>query len=497
MRKFMNRTLLSQCVLMALTSFGTQAAMTAATPCEDGVTTQTCGLTKYTDDSFYQNPGVTNAVMADATANNIFMDGHRGDGDTQSLTVSGTDMSGHYIQGSNGGTANITLNNGATADMIEVGSGGATTNTTVTVDGATLNGENSTGNYQRDKTYMMGSAIYLDPLDKGYHTVNIENGSALHGSIVSAGAGEQDITLSNSTMDKGGIYAGSDQSDTRITLTGATVDASQSEIAQNMGDLAEKLSEYKPFSDINLDGVGDLAIAMYGTQADSLALNNSTVTGDIGVINEKGSTSLTFTNKSVVNGNITLNGSSANSVLVDNSTINGAVNTGQNSGNTTITLQNNATVNGDITTGAGDDTVVLTNNSHVNGNVDGGDGSDTLSMDAGSSVSGEISQFETVNTTSNNSIAIDKINDATSWSLQNGSTLVATTTGSNAMVNMSTDSFVDFGNITGVNNAVVVNSITPSAQNQQKRDSGYVHHFRHQHPAKLCGGHLHKWPTEC
>ncbi|MDU3302208.1 MAG: autotransporter domain-containing protein, partial [Enterobacter ludwigii] len=362
MRKFMNRTLLSQCVLMALTSFGTQAAMTAATPCEDGVTTQTCGLTKYTDDSFYQNPGVTNAVMADATANNIFMDGHRGDGDTQSLTVSGTDMSGHYIQGSNGGTANITLNNGATADMIEVGSGGATTNTTVTVDGATLNGENSTGNYQRDKTYMMGSAIYLDPLDKGYHTVNIENGSALHGSIVSAGAGEQDITLSNSTMDKGGIYAGSDQSDTRITLTGATVDASQSEIAQNMEHLAEKLSEYKPFSDINLDGVGDLAIAMYGTQADSLALNNSTVTGDIGVINEKGSTSLTFTNKSVVNGNITLNGSSANSVLVDNSTINGAVNTGQNSGNTTITLQNNATVNGDITTGAGDDTVVLTNN---------------------------------------------------------------------------------------------------------------------------------------
>ncbi|EMM6516320.1 autotransporter domain-containing protein [Enterobacter ludwigii] len=467
MRKFMNRTLLSQCVLMALTSFGTQAAMTAATPCEDGVTTQTCGLTKYTDDSFYQNPGVTNAVMADATANNIFMDGHRGDGDTQSLTVSGTDMSGHYIQGSNGGTANITLNNGATADMIEVGSGGATTNTTVTVDGATLNGENSTGNYQGDKTYMMGSAIYLDPLDKGYHTVNIENGSALHGSIVSAGAGEQDITLSNSTMDKGGIYAGSDQSNTRITLTGATVDASQSEIAQNMGDLAEKLSEYKPFSDINLDGVGDLAIAMYGTQADSLALNNSTVTGDIGVINEKGSTSLTFTNKSVVNGNITLNGSSANSVLVDNSTINGAVNTGQNSGNTTITLQNNATVNGDITTGAGDDTVVLTNNSHVNGNVDGGDGSDTLSMDAGSSVSGEISQFETVNTTSNNSIAIDKINDATSWSLQNGSTLVATTTGSNAMVNMSTDSFFDFGNITGVNNAVVVNSITPSAQNQQ------------------------------
>ncbi|KYQ77535.1 hypothetical protein AX755_15075 [Enterobacter sp. SENG-6] len=85
---------------------------------------------------------MTNAIMADTTANNIFMDGSRESGDTQSLTVSGTDMSGHYIQGSNGGTANITLNNGATVDMIEVGNTGATTNTTVTIDAATLNGEN-------------------------------------------------------------------------------------------------------------------------------------------------------------------------------------------------------------------------------------------------------------------------------------------------------------------------------------------------------------------
>lgn len=314
---------------------------------------------------------------------------------------------------------------------------------------------------------MMGSAIYLDPMDKGYHTVNIQNGSALHGSIVSAGAGAQNIAMSNSTLDKGGIYAGSDKSDTRITLTNASVDASQSEIAQNIDTLAVKLSDYKPFSDINLDAFGDVAIAMYGKTADSLTMDSSSVTGDVGIINENGTTSLSLTNNSVVKGNITLEGNSTNAILVDNSTVNGAINTSQNSGSTTITMQNNATVNGDITTGAGDDTVVLTNNSHVNGNVDGGDGSDTLSMDAGSSVSGEISQFETVNTTSDNSIAIDKINDATSWSLQNGSTLTAATTGSNALVNMSTDSFVNFGTITGANNAVIVNSITPSAQNQR------------------------------
>lgn len=67
-------------------------------------------------------------------------------------------MSGYYIQGSNGGTANITLNNNATADMIN-GTPGKTTNTTVTVDHATLNGENTSGDYARDKAYMMGSAI--------------------------------------------------------------------------------------------------------------------------------------------------------------------------------------------------------------------------------------------------------------------------------------------------------------------------------------------------
>lgn len=471
MRKLMNRTLLSQCVLVALTSFGAQANVTPATPCQPGVTSQTCGLTKYVDNSFYEDPGVTNAIMADTTANNIFMDGSRESGDTQSLTVSGTDMSGHYIQGSNGGTANITVNNGATVDMIEVGNTGATTNTTVTIDDATLNGENDAGSYEGKKAYMMGSAIYLDPMDKGYHTVNVEDGSMQHGSILSAGAGAQNIAISNSTMDKGGIYAGSDNSDTNITLTNASVDASQSEIAQNIDTLAVKLSGYKPFSDINLDAFGDVAIAMYGTKADSLALDNSTVTGDIGAFNENGTTLISLTNNSVVNGNVTVDGNAANSVLVDNSTVNGEINTSQSTGNSTITLQNNATVNGDITTGAGDDTVVLTNDSHVNGNgngnVNGGDGSDTLSMDAGSSISGQISQFETVNTTSDNSIAIDKINDATSWSLQNGSTLIANTTGSNALVTMSTDSYVNFGNITGANNAVVVNSITPSAQNQQ------------------------------
>ncbi len=467
MRISMKRTLLSQCVLLALASFAAQAGETPATACQNGDTTQTCGLAEYKDGSFYQDPGTTDAVMANETATNIYMDGHREAGDTQTLTVTGTDMSGHYIQGSNGGTVNINVTDNAKVDMIEVGSAFKTTNTTINVNDATLNGQNSDGTYQRNKDYMMGAAIYLDPLDEGYHNVDISNGSALHGSIISAGQGTQTIAMSDSLMDNGGIYVGSDKSDTSLTLTNATVDATNSQVAQNLDTLVENLSQYKPFQNINVDAFSDLAVAMYGTTQDTLALNNSTVTGDIGVMNEKGLTNLSFTNNSVVNGNVTLSGNSTNTLLVDNSTINGDLNASQNSGDTTITLQNGANVDGNITTGAGNDTVVLVNDSHVTGNVTGGDGDDTLSMDAGSSISGQINQFETVNTTSDNSITLDTINDSTTWSLQNGSTLTAATTGSNAEVSMSTDSRVNFGTITGSRNAVVVNNITSSAINQQ------------------------------
>lgn len=467
MRISMKRTLLSQCVLLSLASFAAQAGETPATPCQNGDTTQTCGLKEYKDGNFYQDPGVTDAVMANETATNIYMDGHREAGDTQTLTVSGTDMSGYYIQGSNGGTVNINVTDNAKVDMIETGSALKTTNTTINVNDSTLNGQNSDGTYERNKDYMMGAAIYLDPLDEGYHNVDISNGSAVHGSIISAGQGAQTIAMSDSIMDNGGIYVGSDKSDTSLTLTNAIVDATNSQVAQNLDTLVETLSQYQPFQNINVDAFGDVAVAMYGTTQDTLALNNSTVTGDIGVINEKGQTNLSFTNNSVVNGNVTLDGNSTNTLLVDNSTINGDLNASQNSGDTTITLQNGANVDGNITTGTGNDTVVLVNDSHVTGNVSGGDGDDTLSMDAGSSVSGQISQFETVNTTSDNSITLDTINDSTIWNLQNGSTLTADTTGSNAEVNMSTDSRVNFGQITGSRNAVVVNDITASAINQQ------------------------------
>jgi len=98
MRHSVKRTVLSQCVLLALTSFAAQAQAGTATPCQNGDTTQTCGLSHYDDGNYYQDKGATNAVMADKTATDIYMDGHRSPTDSQTLTVSGTDMTGGHAK---------------------------------------------------------------------------------------------------------------------------------------------------------------------------------------------------------------------------------------------------------------------------------------------------------------------------------------------------------------------------------------------------------------
>ena len=90
--------------------------------------TTTCGLRKQpppaalTDGYFI--PGQTRAFMLDATSSDlsIYMD-NRGLLGTQTLTVSGTNMTDYYVQGSVGGTANIFWRTAPRADLIEAGGG--------------------------------------------------------------------------------------------------------------------------------------------------------------------------------------------------------------------------------------------------------------------------------------------------------------------------------------------------------------------------------------
>ena len=39
-----------------------------------------------------------------------------------------------------------------------------------------------------NKNFTLGSAIFIDLLDVGNHTINVVNGSQLHGSIVTGGS---------------------------------------------------------------------------------------------------------------------------------------------------------------------------------------------------------------------------------------------------------------------------------------------------------------------
>ena len=461
MRYKTRRTLLSKCILLSLTAFSGYALAADCSPTD--APASTCGFQSTT----YKGPNGTvtwavndngSAYINDANTNST---GNGNDAlylwdnkqeDTQSLTVDGTDMSGTFIQANYGGTKNITLQNGATADMIEGGNNAPGDNGSFNIDinNATLTGENDSviyGAASHAKTYMGGAAIFVDSgANEGTNTVNIENGSTLGGAIYTVTGGDNTINVAGNSTVNGAIYAFSNSNNT-ISVDNSTVTANETN-ATLQGYFEGAYAGNADAASINSTLEGQtVAMGIYGQQASTVALTNgSTVNGSIAVVGDGSSTS-------------------AAQISLDSSTLNGNIVTADES-STTVQL-NNSTVNGDITTGAGNDTVVLTNNSSVTGNVDAGTGTDELSMDANSTITGKISGFETVNTTSDNNIDIDKLNDNTGWTIQNGSRLVADTTGSNVQVAMTSDSTVDFGNVTGTNNSLTVTQISASTLNQK------------------------------
>ncbi|MEB2419491.1 autotransporter domain-containing protein [Citrobacter sp. R-1.5.2] len=468
MRHKSRRTLLSQCIILSLTSISGYA-LADSSMASSGSDPVVSGLTQYSTSGYHYNSDTTDAVMTGGQSKtNIYLtdnsrnsNGHRGDNDTQSLTVNGTNMDGYYIQAYDGGTANIILENGTTADMIEAGGHDVSTNVNITVDNSTLAGENNAddANYiKNDKSYMGGASIFADSgSTEGSNDIAVENGSQLGGAIYSVTGGNNTIDVSGGSTVNGAIYAFNNTTSGRnnITVDGSTVtvDANNSTLQGYFEGTAENnyadsvYAGNKDAAEINASLQGQtIAMGVYGTQASNIALNNSTVTGSIAVIGDNYSTASTA------------------QISLDGSILNGSINSADE--NSTTVQLNASTVNGNITTGAGDDTVTLTNKSTVTGDVDGGAGTDTLSMDADSSINGTISNFETINTTDNNNIDITST-DSTTWNIQNGSTLQSDTTGSNVQVNMTSDSHVDFGEVDGTNDSLTVTSIAPSSASQQ------------------------------
>ena len=152
------------------------------------------------------------------------------------------------------------------------------TNANITVDNSTLNGAQTDFIYDigasGNKDFTLGSAIFVDLLDVGNHTINVVNGSQLHGSIVTGGSAAT-VSVDSSTIDTGGIYLAGIGTNA-ISVTNSTVDSTGSQVAASLVAL---------FPNQDLSAIENLAIgALGGLQSNTLTLAGSTVTGDLGLL---------------------------------------------------------------------------------------------------------------------------------------------------------------------------------------------------------------------
>ena len=483
MRHTARLTLLSQCILLSFTAISGSALASQTDPCTS-TSTATCGFQTTT------SPGPDNqsvvmfvndngsAIMSDAQNSNALYLWDQTAGNTQSLTVNGTDMSGTYIQAGLIGTKNVTLND-ATTDMIEGGKKdeGDATNINFVVNHSTLNGEDDASAYGYEgtagnKSYMDGATIYIDSgANIGTNKIAIENNSTLNGAIYAETGGDNNISISGNSTVNGAIYTTSAAGNNSIAVTDSTIigEAGDSTLLSKFED---SYATNDNAADINalLDGQ-TIAMAAYGTQSSSIALSNSTITGDIAMVGDgttaSSTASLSLNDNTTLTGDIILADHSAATVSLSDSTVTGDIDA-TNEGNTAIVLSN-ATVDGSITTGAGDDNLTLANNSEVTGNVDGGAGTNSLSLDSGSSIDGSINNFDTINMAGNNNVDVNTIDDGTTLNVDDNSTLdVKYTTGSDVQVNMSSDSQAHLGVVNAdAGNTLVVTNTALSTANQQ------------------------------
>ena len=238
-------------MILLLAGIGYPHDAQAQTRCAFTLPNTTCGLVVTPGGDGYNFippivPGLSTVARAYVLnpVLSIYMD-NRGLFRTQTLTVSGTDMTGYYVQGGVGGTANIFLENGAKADLIEAGAILLpATDVLIVVDNSVLNGAQPGRIYDRsgDKDYTLGSAIFIDPVDLGNHTINVVNGSQLNGSIVTGFGNGQTVSVDESTIDNGGIYVAGLGANT-ISVTNSTVDATNSLVAASLVELAQRIAD--------------------------------------------------------------------------------------------------------------------------------------------------------------------------------------------------------------------------------------------------------------
>ena len=190
----------------------------------------------------------------------------------------------------------------------------------------------------------------------------LANGSELHGSIVTGTTGigaTQSVSINGNSIDNGGIYVAGFLGANTVSVTTSTVDATNSQVAANLVDFAQQIEAANPGTTVDVSGIDDLAIGLLGTRNNSLSVTGSTIIGDVGILSG-GTTEMSVTGGSRIQGNLTFRGAAVASVNFDNSTLVGAVTTGAGStSNMTLTDSTwNLTGNSNVTNLTNDPSVI-------------------------------------------------------------------------------------------------------------------------------------------
>lgn len=394
----------------------------------------------------------------DANQNVYFSHAHRKDNDTQTLLVKGGELTGHYINGSDNGTANVIMTQKATTDYIEFGNARSTTNAHVLLMNSTLTGPKENQNYDNkpsgasvpDKNYLNGAAIYLDRQDKGNLTVGLLDHSHVIGNISAGQDGKKDVLIDDSSLEKGGVVFDGASVNT-VTMHNGNIDATgrkgdDKDYAISLANAKTNTLNISKNSMLNggihlsgsghtddvtvqdsfvrkLDGSSANAIDISGAHQAGVNVKGSYVTGDVkltqvdsahvnlvdsyvrGNMNIDALKHADVTLKGTgLDGTLTLSGTAPQNVTLTRSAIMNGIDAHDVAGDMHLVIADHSAVLGNVTMAKGNNTLVLDDYSAVEGDLKGGSGHNSLYMGKASVMSGKTAGFGTITTTADNLI---------------------------------------------------------------------------------------------
>jgi len=328
-----------------------------------------------------QDALISNVQKEDNENRNIYYSHNevRQNNQSQSLTLENSNFDGHTVNMTKQGNATLIMNN-SSADFVESGDSGKTTNTTIIMNHSHLNGpikDNDYDSASHSKSYLREAAIYQDHQDLGNFTASLMNGSVVTGNIDAAtDGGVKLVRIADNSKVKG-----------KVLLGGASSTLQQ------------------------IDSTVSNDVIISGTQtatADLQGATNANITAW-----SSGNTSVSIAKNSDISGTVQADGKNVR-VAISDSTVGRDLKIGGTE-STDVSMKN-AHVNGDITlTGDGIKTVVLEQNSTVAGKLNAvkNDAKNSLYMEKGSSLRGDVLHFGHISAKGNNSLVLSNLENGT------------------------------------------------------------------------------------